>query len=101
AFSPDGKTLASIGGSAGDQAGKVDLWSPGTGKNLDSLDLGRRYNRLFAIAFTPDGKTIAVSGQNSFFGECVQLLDLGLGGFRADFKGSGHWGNVYDLALSP
>jgi WD40 repeat protein len=56
AFSPDGRTLASIG-----RPGKVVLWNAETGKQdrvlADSLDLWF----VKSLAFSPDGKTLAVS----------------------------------------
>jgi WD40 repeat protein len=56
AFSPDGRTLATVG-----RPGKVVLWSTETGKQdrvlADSLDSFL----MKSLAFSPDGKTLAVS----------------------------------------
>jgi RNA polymerase sigma factor (sigma-70 family) len=65
AFSPDGRTLATAGGlwgdpgpkRAGSPPGEVRLWDVATGKALASFP-GHR-DRVFAVAFSPDGKTLA------------------------------------------
>jgi len=60
-FSKDGKYLASRGGNDG----TVRIWDTATGKELFQLgNIGRvnpwRFNRDSALAFAPDGKTLAV-----------------------------------------
>jgi WD40 repeat protein len=68
AFSPDGKHLAT-----GDKVGKVKVWEVESGKSVAELDAPVMYTwdpvqRLHsiggvrAVAFSPDGKTLAVGG---------------------------------------
>jgi WD40 repeat protein len=63
AFSPNGKTLASAGGVAlGDPLGRAEndelkLWDVATRQQLTSLQ-GHK-SAIFAVAFAPDGKTLA------------------------------------------
>ncbi len=68
AFSPDGKHLAT-----GDKVGKVKIWEVASGKPLAELEAPVMYTwdqtqRLHSIggirslAFSPDGKTLAVGG---------------------------------------
>lgn len=63
AFSPNGKILASSGGS-----GNVILWNAETGQRLGEITTGHQYkvgNKEFSpisIAFSPDGKTLVSGG---------------------------------------
>ena len=59
AFSPDGKTLASITGSwlPNDVLGEVKLWDVATGK--ERVALKGHPDRGSSLAFSPDGKTLA------------------------------------------
>jgi WD40 repeat protein len=64
AFSPDGKTLATAGSKAflrsGDQPAEVKLWDVRSGKELRALVIHAR--AALGVAFSPDGKTLAVAG---------------------------------------
>jgi internalin A len=80
AFSPDGKTLASItggwgppaaAGPDGDGPGEVKLWDVATGKERWSVK-GHR-SRVWSMAFSADGKTLATSS------ETVKLWDVATG----------------------
>jgi WD40 repeat protein len=68
AFSPDGKHIAT-----GDKVGKVKVWEVASGKPVAEMDAPTMYTwdpvqRLHsiggirAVAFSPDGKTLAVGG---------------------------------------
>jgi RNA polymerase sigma factor (sigma-70 family) len=58
AFSPDGRTLATLA-VGGEDA--VTVWDPATGK--ERYRRGDGAHRLFHIALSPDGKTLAAGGQ--------------------------------------
>jgi WD40 repeat protein len=59
AFSPDGKTLATMSV----KTGTVNLWNAATGQLTGTLPTGLRITSLGSnIAFSPDGTLLAVSG---------------------------------------
>src|SRR5262245_50389184 len=55
AFSPDGKTLASVG-----RDGTIKLWDVNTGKNIAVLQ--GHNGDCWSVSFSPDGKTLASAG---------------------------------------
>ena len=60
AFSPDGRFLASSGGSSGKT--EIQVWEVATGREMSLID---RYASASALRFSPDGKTLislSVSG---------------------------------------
>jgi WD40 repeat protein len=77
-FAPDGKRLAS----ATSGGHRVQVWDPANGTNLDVLRVGNAADGIDALAFSPDGKTLALGGRHS-----VDLWDFGMFGVRDDFAG--------------
>src|SRR5205807_2655503 len=73
AFSPDGKTLASIAGGWGpdDCPGEVKLWDVATGK--ERVAVKGHPSRILHMAFSADGKTLATSSKT------VKLWDVATG----------------------
>jgi RNA polymerase sigma factor (sigma-70 family) len=101
AFSPDGKVLATAG-----HDGTMILWDSATRKQLRKIDLveeayvhrkgnGFDSGGIHALAFAPDGKTIASANHDG----TVRLFDAGTGKQVHVFRG--HAGSVFDVAFSP
>jgi WD40 repeat protein len=67
AFSPDGKMLASMGGD-----GRLRVWDTSNGKELQSTLLGYLSVSSPTVAFSGDGKTVAVSAYQE-----IALCDIG------------------------
>src|SRR5262249_24432351 len=57
AFSPDGKRVASGGGTF--LAGRILVWDPATGKVLSDLEVPR--GEVRHVTFSPDGRTLAAA----------------------------------------
>jgi WD40 repeat protein len=88
AWSPDGKTLASAGGfvaremklEAKPVTGEVSLWDVATGKVTGTL---RGFpGPVWSVAFSPDGKTLAASGQDG----TTRLWEVATGKSIATFR---------------
>jgi RNA polymerase sigma factor (sigma-70 family) len=79
AFSPDGKTLATVGGHWG-KTGEVILWDVASGKLRARVEdrMGVR-----AAAFSPDGKTLATA---DFCEGTIKLRDPASGEVRAALR---------------
>jgi RNA polymerase sigma factor (sigma-70 family) len=96
AFARDGKTLATAGSD-----GTVKLWDFATGKERTTLKLPKAAvnNVAFSVAFSPDGKTLAVgTGGFRVPGEVV-LWDVASAKVRTVLKG--HELQVTSVAFSP
>jgi WD40 repeat protein len=87
AFSPDGRLLASVGGG-------VFLWDTSTGRPIDSPL--RAVEDATAVAFSPDGKWLAVGDARGQVHLCEGGTGRPLGPPR-----EGHFGRVFCLAFSP
>lgn len=86
AFSPDGKTLAS--GAIGSPVPFPDLydiklWDVATGKVRTTLKRNNQFAFVHAVAFSPDGKTLASVSEN----RNVRLWDLATNKERATLQG--------------
>jgi WD40 repeat protein len=90
AFSPDGKTLASITGSwlPDEVRGEVKLWEVATGK--ERVSLKGHPTRMLSLAFSADGKTLASSS------ETVKLWDVDTGKEKMEIRVL-----AWSLAFSP
>jgi WD40 repeat protein len=87
AFAPDGRTVAAAAGSS------LLLWDVATGKEVRRFDA--RAGEVHALAFAPDGKTLAYAGD----GGTVGLWDPAAGMERRRLEG--HQGGVYAVPFSP
>ncbi len=86
-FSPDGRVLASCGGQY-NQPGDVSLWLVASGRLVHSLP-GPSHG-MGAVAFSPDGKTLAAAGMD----RSVRFWDVASGKIARRFSvGSvrGNW----------
>ncbi len=88
--SPDGKLLASAGGSDG-RPGEVRLWNAVRGQGLR---LRGHTDRVWTVAFTPDGKTLVTGSKD----KTIKLWDVATGRPRATLRG--HTGCTHGFAFT-
>jgi WD40 repeat protein len=94
---PQGKYLAAGGdGDNGDNGDKIYLWELPHGKLLHTFQAGD----ILAVAFSPDGKTLASCGRAS----AVFLWNVPAGSKKQELQGPAHktqYEAIRDLAFSP
>lgn len=98
AFAPDGKSIATT---CNDQL-PIEFWEASTGKLVNTIKSPRdtTYHSIEALAFSPNGETLATSGTiDEADGEIVQLWDVKTGKQTMIFKG--HPVGVSVTAFSP
>jgi WD40 repeat protein len=94
AFAPDGSAIAGLGtGFDGAPFGAVTLWAPEGGRGRP---LVRASGKLDAIAFSPDGLTLATASGDS---RAVTFRDVATGRERAGL--TDHQGPIWSVAFSP
>ncbi len=92
ASSPDGRLVASAGGSY------VRVWETATGKLVRHLEATEGY--VWAVAFSPDGKSLVTSESPRGDDALVHIWDLATGELERSIRLSNSYG-VFALAFSP
>ncbi len=94
AFAPDGSAVAGLGtGFDGAPFGAVTLWALEGGRGRPLIQAG---GKLDAIAFSPDGLTLAAASGDA---RAVTLWDVATGRERASL--TGHQGPLWSVDFSP
>jgi WD40 repeat protein len=94
AYTPDGKTLAAL-----EQSGAAVLYDAATGRELRRLGTGAVNSNAALVAFSPDGRLLAIAVQDANARVThVRLYEVASGTVRHDF--AGHSGQVSALAFS-
>jgi WD40 repeat protein len=98
AFAPDGRRLV---GAGAEMDKTVKVWDARTGALVMALaghvaaDPGNLYAEIYALAFSPDGKSLATAGRDKL----VIVWDFETGKVR--HRLAGHEGEVGSLAFAP
>ncbi|NDJ77845.1 MAG: WD40 repeat domain-containing protein, partial [Chloroflexi bacterium] len=90
-FSQDGSLLAAVS-----ESGTVYVWDAASREQLHLLAGTDTYSNAYDVAFSPDGSTLAVAGENP---AVVALWDTGSGERIAVLEG--HFDRVHSVAFSP
>src|SRR5262249_44701619 len=90
-FSPDGRTLASVGG-ARRQRPEINLWDVATQQVRAALP--GIAAEIQSVAFSPDGKTLAAPSR----GNTIKLWEVATGQEKATLRG--HTGRVCAVAFA-
>ena len=98
-FSPDGKTLAAIGGEETDVSWRVVvyLWDVPTWGEIVVIKTHARGTEGIILSFSPDSRTLAYAADDS--STTVRLWDIAAGIEKPGF--SGNFENVDSLSFSP
>jgi WD40 repeat protein len=96
AWSGDSRILAVACFNPRENSGSVTLWESFTGKKLRRWDVSE--GQVFAVAFAPDGATVAAAGGTQKTGH-VKVWDVATGAER--FSLDGHTRFVSALCFSP
>lgn len=84
AFSPDGKLLASGGGTAS-REGELLLWNPADGKLVREF-ASAHSDSVYSVSFSPDGTLLATTGADKF----AKVFDVATGKVQRSFEGHTH-----------
>jgi RNA polymerase sigma factor (sigma-70 family) len=82
-ISPDGRLL--LVASVGERP--IQVWELATGRELPPFTLPRYQQRIFSLAFSPDGRTLAAGGEDGV----VRLWEVFSGQERRRFTGHTGW----------
>lgn len=100
-LSPDGRLVAvteRIPNTSGDAAAIVSVWDVRFGEKVGTLDMPGSY--VWALAFTSDGKLLAVGSERSDHRGTVEIFEVATSQRVADWTFNEIWG-VTALAFSP